>query len=191
MANPDEADIAASAGADMLGLVGPMPSGAGIIDIAMAREISQAVPAWVTPVLLTQGDTVEAIAADIAETGVRAVQLVRHVAPEVHHKLAERLPWVRRIQVVHIETDQSLDHVAMYEDLIDAFLLDSGRPSQAELGGTGRVHDWSISAEFVRRTRVPVFLAGGLSADNVAEAITTVRPFGVDICSGVRTEDRL
>ncbi len=191
MANSDEARIAAEEGADLVGLVGPMPSGAGVIDMDMAREIADAAPAWVTPVLLTQSDAAEAISAEVAATGVRAVQLVRHVPPEVHRKLIETFPSVRRIQVVHVETSQALELVTMYQDQVDAFLLDSGRPSHAELGGTGRIHDWSISAEFVRRTNVPVFLAGGLNPENVVHAITAVRPFGIDLCTGVRTLDRL
>lgn len=191
MADANEAAITAKAGADLIGLVGPMPSGAGIIDLETARAISHSAPAWTCPVLLTQSETVDAIVAEVMDTGVRVIQLVRHIDPEIHHKLAERLPWVRRIQVIHIETDKSLDHVAMYEDRVDAFLLDSGRPSRAELGGTGRVHDWSLSAAFVRSTRVPVFLAGGLNAGNVAEALAKVRPFGIDVCTGVRTGDRL
>jgi phosphoribosylanthranilate isomerase len=75
----------------------------------------------------------------------------------------------------------------------DALLLDSGRPalSVKELGGTGRVHDWAISAELVRAVRIPVFLAGGLNAANVADAIRQVKPFAVDVCSGVRTGGKL
>lgn len=191
MASTKEAVCAAAAGADLVGLVGPMPSGAGVIGLDTAREIAEAAPAWVSPVLLTQAETTDEIAAEVTATGVRAVQLVRHVAPTVHHELAERLPWLRRIQVVHIESEQSVDHADLYEGLVDAFLLDSGRPAHAELGGTGRVHDWSVSAAFVRRTKVPVFLAGGLKPDNVACAIAEVRPFGVDVCTGVRDQDRL
>jgi len=76
---------------------------------------------------------------------------------------------------------------------VDALLLDSGNPSLRvkELGGTGRTHDWTLSARIVAQSRVPVFLAGGLNSENVLEAIRQVRPFGVDVCSGVRTADEL
>lgn len=76
---------------------------------------------------------------------------------------------------------------------VDALLLDSGNPSLAvkELGGTGRTHDWSLSAKIVEASPVPVFLAGGLGAGNVGEAIHAVRPFGVDRCTGVRTAGAL
>ena len=81
----------------------------------------------------------------------------------------------------------------LYEPYVHAFLLDSGRPSATtvELGGTGRTHDWTVSAEFVRKSVKPVFLAGGLRPENVADAIQVVRPYAVDLCSGVRTDETL
>ena len=192
MTSPEETALATEAGADLVGLVGPMPSGAGIVSPELCRTLAASAPAWVTPVLLTSAATAIEVAVQIDHAGVRAVQLVRHVAPEVHKALARERPSVRRFQVIHVENRDALDLIDVYSGLVDAFLLDSGRPSAAEFGGTGRIHDWSISAAFVARTSVPVFLAGGLHADNVADAIATVRPFGVDVCSGVRdAQDRL
>jgi phosphoribosylanthranilate isomerase len=191
MASIAEAEMAAAAGADMVGMVGPMPSGAGVIDLATARVIAEGAPPWVTPVLLSSGETAEAILADVDRCPVRCVQVVRHVAPEVHRSLARLRPGLRRIQAVHVEGPEALELIPAYAELADAFLLDSGRPGSNELGGTGRVHDWRVSAEFVRRSPRPVFLAGGLRPENVAEAAATVRPFGVDLCSGVRTRNRL
>ena len=191
MATPEEAAMAAAAGADLVGLVGPMPSGAGIISPDQCRRIAGAAPAWITPVLLTQSNTAEEIEEEVRATGVRAVQLVRHVNPKVHEILAHSLPGVRRFQVIHVEDDGALSLIAAYAGRADAFLLDSGRPGDAELGGTGRVHDWAISEVFVRASPVPVFLAGGLTPDNVGEAVRRVRPFGIDVCSGLRTDDKL
>ena len=95
----------------------------------------------------------------------------------------------RRVQVIHVEGPDALEMIPVYAPYVHAFLLDSGRPKAAvpELGGTGRAHDWDVSAAFVRASPRPVFLAGGLNADNVGKAIRAVRPFGVDLCSGVRT----
>ena len=191
IASPEEAWLATEAGADLVGLVGPMPSGAGVVTPERCREIADAAPAWVTPVLLTASDTAPAIAADVRAANVRVVQLVRHVAPQVHRDLARAVPDLRRLQVIHVEDAGALDLIETYADSTDAFLLDSGRPAQAELGGTGRVHDWQISAAFVATSPRPVFLAGGLTPENVAEAVATVRPFGIDVCSGLRTGDRL
>ena len=102
-------------------------------------------------------------------------------------------PSVKRVQVIHVEDRSVLDLIDVYEPLVHAFILDGGHigASVAELGGTGRVHDWTISAEFVRRTSKPVFLAGGLNPQNIGEAISTVEPFGVDLCSGVRRNNKL
>ena len=183
--------MAAAAGADLLGLVGPMPTGPGPIAEAEAARIAAGAPPWAKPVLLTARETAEDIAAHAAEVGATAVQVVRHVAPEVHAELARSTPGLGRIQVVHIEDDGALDLIAAYAPHITAFLLDSGRPSLRQLGGTGRVHDWRISAEFVRRSPRPVFLAGGLTPANVGEAIRRVRPFGVDLCTGVRVNGAL
>ncbi len=191
MASVDEARLAAAAGADMIGMVGPMPSGAGVIDLATARTVAEGAPAWVTPVLLSSGETAEDIMAEVEACPVRCVQVVRHVAPKVHRTLARARPGLRRIQAVHVEGPEALELIGRYAGLVDAYLLDSGRPGSQELGGTGRVHDWRVSAEFVRRAPAPVFLAGGLRPENVAEAVATVRPFGVDLCSGVRTARRL
>ena len=77
--------------------------------------------------------------------------------------------------------------------LVDALLLDSGRPDadRKTLGGTGEVHDWTLSRRIVATAPVPVWLAGGLRPENVAAAVATVRPHGVDVCSGVRGDGRL
>ena len=93
-----------------------------------------------------------------------------------------------------MEDETALDLLERYDPYAHTFLLDSGRPAatEVELGGTGRTHNWEVSAEFVRQSKKkPVFLAGGLRPDNVAEAIERVSPFGVDLCSGVRTLGKL
>ena len=188
MASPEEARIAADSGADMVGVVGPMPSGAGVVSPETCREVSRAAPGWVTPVLLTSSETAADILDDVRFAEVRAVQLVRHVEPSVHLVLKDAMPGLQILQVIHVEGPEAIGLIPGYP-LADAFLLDSGRPSAAELGGTGRTHDWSVSARFVAASSVPVFLAGGLNETNVPEAVARVRPFGVDICTGVRTLD--
>jgi phosphoribosylanthranilate isomerase len=126
-------------------------------------------------------------------TGVQTVQIVGHIPPTESASLAELLPHIRRVQVIHVEDTSALDLIPVYAPHVHAFLLDSGRPGAAvaELGGTGRVHDWQISAAFVKPSPRPVFLAGGLTPDNVGEAIRMARPFGVDLCSGLRPKGPL
>ncbi len=103
------------------------------------------------------------------------------------------LPGVKLVQVVHVTGDQSVDEACELAEHVDAILLDSGNPKLAvkELGGTGRTHDWGLSRKIVETCGKPVFLAGGFNADNVREAIETVQPFGLDLCSGVRTDGNL
>jgi len=185
--------MAVAAGADALGLVGEMPSGPGIIDDELAREIAAVAPPAVSTFLLTSRETGEAIAQHVEYCGPTTVQIVRHIDPAEYETIIRRLPTTRRVQVIHVEGEDALELVQLYEPFVHAFLLDSGRPdaSVAELGGTGRSHDWSISADIVRTTHKPVFLAGGLNSDNAKAAIGSVRPFGLDLCSAVRTEGRL
>jgi phosphoribosylanthranilate isomerase len=193
IASVDEARLAIDAGADALGLVGDMPSGPGVIGDARATPIAAMVPPPVATFLLTQEETAEGIAGHVGRVGVSVVQVVRHIEPPEHLRLVELLPYVRRVQVIHVEDRAALDLIPAYAPFVHAFLLDSGTPSSKvpELGGTGRVHDWTISAEFVRRSPHPVFLAGGLTPANARGAIQAVQPYGLDLCSGLRTENRL
>lgn len=193
IASPQEAQIAIHAGADALGLVARMPSGPGPIPDAMIAAVTACVPPPVATFLLTSETRAEAISAHIRATNPSTVQVVSHIDPAESAKLALLEPHVRRVQVIHVEGPEALALIPLYAPHVHAFLLDSGRPNAAvaELGGTGRAHDWAVSAAFVRATDKPVFLAGGLSAANVAAAIQQVRPYGLDLCSGVRSNGQL
>jgi phosphoribosylanthranilate isomerase len=184
-----EAGIAISLGADALGLVGAMPSGPGPIDDDLIAEIVARVPPLVATFLLTSENSAEAIAAHVLKVGASTVQIVSHIDPAEAARLPALIPHIRRVQVIHVEGKDALGLIKAYAPHNHAFLLDSGRPGAPtpELGGTGRVHDWMVSAAFVEASPLPVFLAGGLNVGNVAIAIRQVRPFGVDLCSGVRS----
>jgi phosphoribosylanthranilate isomerase len=193
IASIEEAQLAIKAGADALGLVARMPSGPGPIGDERIASIALEVPPPVATFLLTCETQALAISEHIAATRPSVVQIVSHIDPDHSARLAELQPYVRRVQVIHVEDHGALDLIEIYSLHVHAFLLDSGRPNAAisELGGTGRTHDWSISQRFVALSPRPVFLAGGLHVGNVAEAIRQVRPHGVDVCSGVRTDGRL
>lgn len=193
IASAAELDAAVTAGADAVGLVGPMPSGPGPIPLERAAALARRVPPGVDSFLLTAQTTPAGLEAELAIVQPSVVQLVDAVEPGAHAALRERFPALRIVQVVHVEDARAVDHARALEAEVDGFLLDSGRPSLPvkELGGTGRVHDWTVSAALVRAVRRPVFLAGGLNPDNVAAAIAAVRPFAVDLCSGVRTAGAL
>ncbi|MFM2059614.1 MAG: putative N-(5phosphoribosyl)anthranilate isomerase TrpF [Pseudomonadota bacterium] len=190
----EEARLACAAGAGVLGLVSAMPSGPGVIDEALIGHIVARLPAPVQTFLLTSRQDAASIAEQQRRCGTSAVQLVDHVAPEALRQLRTLLPGVALVQVIHVQDDTALDEAVAVAPLVDAILLDSGNQKLAvkELGGTGRTHDWRLS----RRIRdaiwpLPLYLAGGLNADNIAEAVATVRPHGVDLCSGVRRDGRL
>ncbi|NND71897.1 MAG: phosphoribosylanthranilate isomerase [Rhodothermales bacterium] len=193
IATPEEAATAIAAGADALGLVGEMPSGPGTIDDVMARKIARQVPPPIATFLLTSRTRGSDIVDHVQDIGTSTVQIVNHIDPGEYAAIVPGLPGTRLVQVIHVEDDTAIELVEAYEPHVHAFLLDSGRPkaARAELGGTGRAHDWTISRRIVERSGKPVFLAGGLNHRNVGEAIQTVRPFGVDLCSGVRTDGKL
>ncbi|MEQ9398849.1 MAG: phosphoribosylanthranilate isomerase [Longimicrobiales bacterium] len=183
-----EMRMAADAGATFAGLVGAMPSGPGPIPDARIAELVAGAPTGITPVLLTERADAEGIADHLQVTGVAAVQLVRHVPAPVREELRRRVPGLTILQVVHVEGPASVAEAERLAEGADYLLLDSGRPGAAvaELGGTGRTHDWSVSAAIVAASPVPVLLAGGLRPENVAAAVQAVGPWGVDVCSGLR-----
>jgi phosphoribosylanthranilate isomerase len=193
IANAEEAQIALNQGINAVGLVGHMPSGPGVIGSDRAASIIAALPGGVDSFFLTSHelgrDIVEALGVIKAST----VQIVRHIDPVEYLAIIENLPNLRRIQVIHVENDSALGLIERYNEVADAFLLDSGKTmgTNPQFGGTGKVHDWVISKQFVQSTDLPVYLAGGLSSENVFRAVTEVRPAGVDVCSGVRSNDTL
>lgn len=193
IASVAEARTAIGYGADALGLVGAMPSGPGPIDDELAARIAAATPPPIATFLLTSETTALAIKEHVDRVRPTVVQIVNHIAPLESERLARLLPAVRRVQVVHVGGPEALDMLDRYRGHVDAFLLDSGRPAAkiAELGGTGRVHDWAVSRAFVEQSPLPVFLAGGLSPENVKAAVSTVRPYGLDLCTGVRSGGKL
>lgn len=189
----DEARAAVEAGVSAIGLVSAMPSGPGVIDEPLIAEIADVVPPGVTRVLLTSSTDPDAVVAQRRRTRVDALQLVDRWDAEARAELRATLSGVRVIQVVHVTGPESIDEAVAGARHSDALLLDSGRPDGAvrELGGTGRVHDWTTSRRIRDAVDVPVFLAGGLTADNIAEAVGRVDPYGVDVCTGVRSDGRL
>lgn len=189
----EEARLAVGAGASALGLVAQMPSGPGVIDDELIAEIAATVPPAVATFLLTSETAADAIVNHVRRCGTNTVQIVDRLPHGDHVAVRNELRSVKIVQVLHVADDDVVEEARSLASQVDAFLLDSGNPKLAvkELGGTGRVHDWDLSRRIVEAVDKPVFLAGGLGAGNVAEAIGRVRPFGVDLCSGVRTGGRL
>lgn len=188
IASIEEAQIALDAGADAIGLVSAMPSGPGVISDERIAEVARWTGARAATVLLTSRQQGAAIAAQLDAARPAIVQVCDELPAADYERLRTSRPHVALMQVIHVRGDEAVAEAAALTRFVDAFLLDSGNPAAPvkELGGTGRVHDWRVSRALRGAVNVPVFLAGGLRPQNVGEAITRVRPFGVDVCSGVR-----
>jgi len=188
-----EARMAIDYGASSIGLVGHMPSGPGVIDDLLINEIAQTVPPPISTFLLTS----ETNALDIIEHHKRVhtttIQIVDELEERAYELLRNELPNVKLVQVIHVIDDQSIKEAIDISKIVDIILLDSGNPnlSVKELGGTGRTHNWELSRAIRESIQIPLFLAGGLNKDNVNQAIETVQPFGIDLCSGVRSNGEL
>ena len=193
IANPGEARLAMAHGASALGLVSAMPSGPGVIDEAVIAAIAAQVPLSTATFLLTARQDAASILAQHALCRTSTLQLVDHVPQAELRLLKAALPAVSLVQVIHVVDEASVAEAQAVAPLVDALLLDSGNQKLAvkELGGTGRTHDWRLSRRIRDQAPCPVYLAGGLNAANVGAAIDAVQPFGLDVCSGVRTEGRL
>jgi phosphoribosylanthranilate isomerase len=193
IANEQEAADAVSFGAAAIGLVGAMPSGPGPIADEDIERIARSVPPPVATFLLTSEQTPQGVIEHHLRTRTSVIQIVDELEGRDYDSIKASLPGVKLVQVIHVTDDGSLDEACELAEHVDAILLDSGNPKLAvkELGGTGRRHDWKLSARIAETCGKPAFLAGGLNAENVREAIETVRPFGVDVCSGVRSDGKL
>lgn len=193
IASKEEANLAIRYGADAIGVVGAMPSGPGVIDDVLIADIAKSVPPPIATFLLTSEQSTHNIIAHVKRTGTNTVQIVDELTEGSYIEIKRTLPSLKLVQVIHVRDEISLEQALEVAPFVDALLLDSGRPAAVVkvLGGTGLTHNWEISREIVKAVNIPVFLAGGLHAGNVQEAIKTVKPFGVDVCSGVRTEGEL
>ncbi len=189
----DEAALAIECGASALGLVSSMPSGPGVISDERIREIAATVPPAIGTFLLTSRQRVADIIEQQRFCRTNTIQICDHLAAGTHRDLKDALPGISLVQVVHVTGPESLEEAAQVAPHVDAILLDSGNQKLGvkELGGTGRTHDWSLSLAIRERIGVPLFLAGGLTPENVGRAIEEVGPYGLDVCSGVRTDGKL
>lgn len=193
MQDEAEARLALAAGADWIGLVSAMPSGPGPIPEDRIAAILDCLPDRSAGVLLTSLRSANAVAEQARRLDARTLQLCTRLNSVEMKRLRDLLPDTRLIPVVHVAGEASLDNAVELAEYADALLLDSGRPNAdvPVLGGTGETHDWTISQRIVEAVSVPVLLAGGLHAGNVAGAIKKIDPWGIDVCSGVRTSGRL
>ncbi len=189
----EEAWLAIRYGADALGLVSEMPSGPGVIDENLIRTIVRSVPAGVSTFLLTSKEDIKSIIEQQKRCHTNTIQICDRLTEGSYLDLKEALPGISIVQVIHVMGEESIEEAVSVSKNVDAILLDSGNQNLEvkELGGTGRTHDWKLSRKIRESLNVPIYLAGGLNPENITRAIEEVRPFGVDVCSGLRTNGAL
>ena len=189
----EEAFLAIILGADALGLVGNMPSGPGVIADELISQISKHIPPPIATFLLTSERKSSDIIAHHQKVQTNTIQLVDSLLEMDYAKIREAIPAVKIVQVIHVLNEKQIDEALEIEPWVDAILLDSGNPNLKVkiLGGTGNAHDWKLSRKIREAVKKPVFLAGGINAQNVKQAIEEVNPYGIDLCSSVRTNGQL
>lgn len=189
----EEAETAVYFGASALGLVSEMPSGPGVINNLLIKEIASTIPPCVDTFLLTSKQFSEEIIVQQKELKTNTIQICDRLLDGNYKKIKNSLPGIRIVQVIHVVDESSVEEAIEISNLVDAILLDSGNQNLniKELGGTGKTHNWELSKKIRTSISKPLFLAGGLNSSNVKEAIEKVQPYGVDICSGVRTNGKL
>jgi len=189
----EEAFLAIKYGADAIGLVGKMPSGPGIISDELISLISREIPPPIATFLLTSERKASDIIAHHQKVQTNTIQIVDSLAIKEYDLIRQAIPAVKIVQVIHVLNEKQIDEALEVEPWIDAILLDSGNPNLKVkiLGGTGNKHDWKLSRKIREAIKKPVFLAGGINAQNVKQAIEEVNPYGLDLCSSVRTNGQL
>lgn len=193
ISSESEAKMAIEHGASALGLVAKMPSGPGPISDELILSIAKTIPEHIASFMLTSETSAEDIIQHHYRTQTNTIQIVDALAFATYDQIKATLPNIKIVQVIHVIDESSIDEAIAIAEHVDFLLLDSGNPKAAikELGGTGRTHNWALSRSIVEQSKVPVFLAGGLNTDNVQRAMETVAPYGVDLCSSVRTNGHL
>ena len=188
-----EAKMAIRMGASALGLVSEMPSGPGVISIGTIKQIAASVPPPIATFLLTSKQDINDIIKQHEYCRTNTIQICDTLTIGTHKDLKEALPWISIVQVIHVTGEESITEALAIQNDVDAILLDSGNQSKQvkELGGTGKTHNWEVSCKIREKLDIPIFLAGGLKPSNIAQAISQVHPFGIDLCSGVRTNGKL
>ncbi|MFB6109902.1 MAG: phosphoribosylanthranilate isomerase [Halodesulfurarchaeum sp.] len=175
-----DVDRAVEAGVDAVGAIVDVPvDSPREIDPGRARSIFERVPPFVSTVLVTMPASVERAEERIGQVGPDAVQVHGGLSPEAVAELA-----TRDVTVI-AAVDHDEDRIEAYATAADALLVDS--TDEAGAGGTGRTHDWDATRALAQLD-VPLVLAGGLTPENVAEAVETVEPYAVDAASGVEAE---
>lgn len=186
----EDALMAVRFGADAIGLlVGQTHASSDFIDEIQAKHIVSGLPPFCSTVLVTHLISLPDIIHLAKNIGVTTIQLPGEISPEQILEIRKSLPYVKVNKAIHVVDNTSIDEVRRYIGFADAILLDSVNKATDQVGGTGLIHDWSISSRITSECAIPIILAGGLNPENVEVAIQQVIPFGVDANSGLKGTD--
>jgi phosphoribosylanthranilate isomerase len=183
MQTPEEARAVAALGVDHLGVTPAQHGLPGEVDFATARAILEAVGGQALCVALsvdTDPDAILAMVRAVEPDILHLCGLTGSLPPQAVRELRTELAGPPVMQAISVTGPEAIDAALAYQAVADYLILDTQAPDIPGIGASGQTHDWEISREIVRRVQVPVILAGGLSPENVADAIRAVRPWGVD-----------
>lgn len=186
--NRTDLDAALSASPDAVGfLVGQVHPSPDFILACTARRLVRSLPPFVQPWLVTHLSRPEEVLALADAAAIWNIQLHGESTPEEVSVIRDALPpCAKLVRAVHPEPQDAFFEYADYAPFIDAYLIDTLNPKTGQVGGTGLIGNWTRAARFVQESTVPVILAGGLTPANVARAIERVRPYAVDVNTGVK-----
>ena len=187
--NIEDARAAYEAGADELGFHVALDGGRSPLTPESAAEMIRMLPGGVSSVVVTSATQPAQLIEIAKKTGANVLQLYGDATPEQVRAVKAELPNIVIWKVLNVSDDSSIAKAKEYEGAADAIALDTLNKETGVRGGSGKTHDWNISKKIVESVSIPVVLAGGLTPENVAEAITTVHPAGVDVNSGVSNPD--
>ena len=178
-------DCAVAAGADAVGFlmgITHVTQDAGTPETAAAMVAT--LPPFIVPVAVTHLTKPSDLIRIVELSRCTTLQIQDMVTPDDIAEVREALPYLRIMKAVHVMDESAITTAKYFSDTADAILLDTRTADR--IGGTGITHDWNISAKIVKECSCPVILAGGLTPENVTEAITRVRPYAVDVHTGVK-----
>ena len=188
--NLEDAKLAVSFGTDALGfIVGVRRKAEDAISPKEARRMIQSLPPFISSVLVTDHRESKHVIELWKETGATTIQLQDEIPLDEIRLVRKSLPSIRLVKAVHVTGPQAVDKARSYEGLVDAILLDTMNIKEDRIGGTGLTHDWRISRRIREQCSLPVILAGGLRPENIEEAIRIVKPYGIDVNSGVENPE--
>lgn len=186
----EDAIAAINCGADAIGvLVGQRHTSDDFIGSERAKSIVQALPPFCSSVMVTHLTDVSSIVTLAGKIGVTTIQLHGETTPKDAKAIKDALPYMKVYKAIHVVDESTVEWGRQFLPFVDAVLLDTVNPATGQVGGTGLTHDWAVSKKMIELYDKPVILAGGLTPENVVGAIKTVKPFGVDVNSGVKGAD--